>query len=89
MPKANFERCRFDRFEDVINCGVFLGFGVELTPPLYPDLQIPALKHPPTSRVFLGPFAVNSEPKTGRTNQCAPIATRLDRADRLAEIHDD
>jgi len=74
---------------DVIDCGVFPVFGVELTPSLYPDLQIPALKHPPTSRIFLGQLGVGAEPKADRRNRSAPVATRLDDADRQEEFHDD
>jgi hypothetical protein len=74
---------------DVIDRGVFPKFGVELTPSLYPDLQIPALKHPPTSRIFLGQFGVGAEPKADRRNRSAPGATRLDDADRQVELHHD
>jgi hypothetical protein len=58
----------FGRSGDVIDCGVFPVFGVELTPSLYPDLQNRTLKHPPTSRTFPSQFAAQTERKAGCTN---------------------
>jgi hypothetical protein len=50
---VNFERWRYQRFDDVIAEGALLASDEEMTSLFYPDLQKPALKRPATSRIFL------------------------------------
>jgi hypothetical protein len=53
ISNANFKRRRYGRFEDVDSEGAFSAFDAWMTSLFYPDVQNRALKHPPTSRVFL------------------------------------
>jgi hypothetical protein len=53
IPNTDFKRCRQAYFDGVTSRPVFAGFGVGMTPSLYPDLQNGSLWFPQVPDVAL------------------------------------